>query len=302
MKIAGRNSEIARHRLWKAKEALTGYRRLQAAASRRLGYAVNLKKPRSFNEKVIWKKLWDRNPLLPVTADKVLVRDYLRQRLGESLASQVVIPTLAVANDAEAIDFNRLPSSFVIKANHASRTNLIVREGSVTRPEIKRLAAKWMADNYGWYQHEWAYRHIRRKILVEPLIEDRAGRLPDDYKFYMFHGKCRYIQHIGGRFESQRHIAFYTPEWEYLDITRGRARLGSPVMRPDTFDRMLELATQLAAEFDFVRVDLYSVEGTVLFGELTHYPASGMSPFKPGSFDFHLGNLWTIDPDYWRGE
>jgi hypothetical protein len=302
MKQFGRSFALARHRLWQAKESLTRYRRLQAAASRRLGYEVNLREPRSFNEKVIWKKLWDRNPLLPVTADKVFVRDYVRQRLGTPLAAQVLIPTLAVTDDPETINFDLLPSSYVIKANHASGTNLLVRDDSRSRADIGAIAAKWLNLDYGWYQHEWAYRHIPRRILVEALIEDSAGQLPDDYKFYMFHGACRYVQHITGRFGAGRNMAFYTPEWDHLEITRGRASLGIPVTRPATLDHMLQIATMLAAEFDFVRVDLYSVDDRVLFGELTHYPASGMSPFKPESFDFQLGSLWTIRPDYWRAE
>lgn len=253
---------------------------------------MNLKAPKTFNEKILWKKIYDRNPLLSLTADKYGVRDYIRQRLGSARAEQILIPLLHVSKSPDDIPFSRLPENYVAKANQGSGWNVIVKDGYPTSNEVRTLIDAWLRAPYGLSKLEWAYQDIPRRVVFEEFLTDEDGKAPKDYKFFMFHGQCRMILVDSDRF-GQHTRTLYTPEWQKLEVTL-RFPGGSAVDKPGNLDRMIRLAEELSAEFDFVRVDLYSVRDRIYFGELTHYPGSGMSAFVPNQFDHELGSYWNL--------
>ncbi|ADU65039.1 hypothetical protein Selin_0283 [Desulfurispirillum indicum S5] len=263
------------------------------------GYTLDLNNPKSFNEKVNWKKVYDRNPLLPIVADKYRVRNYLHERLGSEIASEILIPHFAVVNNPSDIPFNELPDEYVIKTNHASGTNIIV---SKDRPLDKVSALEklnwWLIKPYGISKSEWVYQEIPPKIIIEKLLKDRQGRLPNDYKLHVFHGRCEFIQVDYDRFGGHEK-SLYDREWEMLEVEwiRAKAKFEPP---PATLERMISIAQILSYEFDYIRIDFYDVDGALYFGEMTHYPASGLGRFYPREFDFSLGKKWTIKPRYWE--
>lgn len=283
------------------REKLTGYRREKKIFRRTRGFELNLKNPRSWSEKVVWKKIYDRNPLLPVVSDKYRVRQYLKDVLGEREAKKILIPLLYATGRPETIPFNTLPEEYIIKANHGSGWNIIVeRNNPADREKIVAQCRKWLGKTYGVRKHEWAYRKIKRKILVEKLMRDENGRIPTDYKFSVFHGKCRLIQVISGRGTDGAGIGWYSPEWNFLDV-RGKAfKQAGYRPKPARLGSMIALAERLGNPFDFIRVDLYLVNGAIYFGELTSYPYSGRSLFTPVSYDFELGAKWKLVPGYWK--
>lgn len=258
------------------------------------GYPLNLENPSTFNEKICWKKVFDRNPLLPIVADKLKVRDYIREVLGAAEAESVLIPLLQVVRDPSALDLESLPDQFVIKSNHGSGNNLLVRDKSqFDQTAFEFEAEKWLNAPYGERNHEWAYQQIPRSILVEPLLQDRQGHIPADYKFSMMHGRCAFIQVDQDRFgEFSRSI--FDVDWRQLDVEWKRKR-GPAVEKPGSFDRMLALAEALSSAFDYIRVDFYSLDDRVYIGELTNYPARGRGCITPRRFDEQWGALWTLD-------
>ena len=147
-----------------------------------------------------------------------------------------------------------------------------------------------MARDYGLRKREWAYVNIKRKLIIEPLLRDADGQLPDDYKFHMIHGKCAFIQVDRERFRHHSRT-LYDPDWSLLPVSY-QYRQGEKVEKPDQLDYMLDLARRLSRPFDYIRVDLYEIDGKVYFGELTNYPESGHGTFDPVSFDFELGKKW----------
>jgi hypothetical protein len=171
---------------------ISNYRLEKIKFYKELGYPLNLKNPISFNEKIFWKKIYDRNPLLPVASDKYQVRSYVQVLLGEERAREILIPLLYVTNRPETIPFERLPSAFIIKPNHASGRNIIVKDGHYNQKEIIKTCQRWLKTPYGLEKLEWAYQSIKRKIVIEELLLEE-GEVPTDFKFHMFHGKCKSI-------------------------------------------------------------------------------------------------------------
>lgn len=262
------------------------------------GYPLNINSPQTFSEKVIWKKIFDRNPLLPITADKYQVREFITEKLGIEKAQQILIPLLFVTSNPKEIPFESLPKRYIIKSNFGSGQNLIVNDKTnIAKEEIIGLCQKWLKKSYGVTYHEWAYQQIERKIVIEELLVDEKGEIPKDFKFFVFRGKCEMVQVDSDRFKELERT-LYSRDWEPLPVKLKRKQ-GDFIEKPNNYEVMLDLAEKLGETFDFVRVDFYSIGNKVYFGELTHYPASGMGKFTPKSYDIELGKKWDIIPNYW---
>jgi len=272
---------------------ICNYRLEKMRFYKELGYELNLKDPKSFNEKIVWKKIHDRNPLLPITADKYLVSSYLKEVLGEEKAEEILIPLLYVTDKPETIPFERLPSAFIVKSNHASGRNIIVENGHFNKKEMIKTCQRWLKTPYGLEKLEWAYQPIKRKIIIEKLLLDDDGKIAKDFNFHMFHGKCKLVRVIFDRI-NHLSISSFDEEWNFLSVKTPNRLQGPKIKKPKNYEIMLELAEKLSKPFDYVRVDLYNLNGKIYFGELTHYFASGMGKFEPSSFSFELGKYWKI--------
>jgi hypothetical protein len=281
------------HHLYRFIDRASGYQIEKYKFYKKRGYKLNLKKPTTFNEKIVWKKIYDRNPLLPVTSDKVMVRSYLKDRLGEVLASELLIPILYITENPETIPFESLPESYIIKVNHSSGRNIIVDHEKVIVESVVRNLKLWLNKTYGLNKNEWAYWTIPKKIIIEKLIKDEEGKIPTDYKYFVFHGSCKHILVQKNRF-GDKETLHLDSDWNILD-QNGNIRAHNKLERPLTYSKMVSIAEKLGEEFDFVRVDLYTVKDKIYFGELTHYPQSGLSPNMSYDLDFALGQYWDLD-------
>ncbi|MCX6703328.1 MAG: ATP-grasp fold amidoligase family protein [Candidatus Zambryskibacteria bacterium] len=273
-------------------EVLTGYSVEKKRFESKVGYVPNIQHPRSFSEHIVYKKLYDRNPLLAVVSDKYAVRGYIKKILGEEESSKVLIPLLYATSDLQTIPFDTLSGEYIIKANHNSGPHFIVEKNQIPdREHIISSLEKQIAIPYGILKHEWAYKKIKNKmVVVERLLRDEDGNIPKDYKFHMVKGQCVFIQVDFDRF-SNHSRTLYDKDWNYLPVTL-KFPQGPEKERPENLDKMLKLATLLSAGFDYIRIDLYTIKEDVYFGEMTHYPGSGMEKFTPEEFDFTLGTYW----------
>jgi len=265
----------------------------------KLGYKLNLDNPKSFNEKTIWKKINDRNPLLPVTADKYKVRDYIKKVLGEEKAKEILIPQIFVTNNPEEIPFEDLPKDFIIKANHASGWNIIVEDSDFNKNKIIEESKRWLKTPYGLGKLEWAYQKIDRKIVIEKLLKNKKGELPKDYKFFCIDGMCKLIR-VFFKATNSSTATCYDRNWNELSIETDTYSKGPKLKKPIKLNTMLNLAEELSSPFDFARIDFYFVNQKIYFGEITHYSLSGRIGFIPRKFDFELGKYWQIRPKYWE--
>jgi hypothetical protein len=272
--------------------------------------------PRTFRDKVRYKMLRDHRPLVVTFADKAAVRDYVAAVVGDRYLPRVY----AILDDPVTLTDVDLPAAYVVKPTHGSGAAVVVsdraprearlpvepgswvyshvRPAAAVRSEIVRLAQGWTAQLYGQGPNrEWVYGHVPRRVIVEELLTGNDGGIPDDYKFFVFHGTCAFVQVDKGRFGA-RTQDFFTADWQHLALRGSAPCADDPPVRPGVLAEMIEVAEKLGGETDFVRVDLYDVAGRVVFGELTSFPAGGDSPFDPESFDLEFGRLWTVPRRY----
>lgn len=223
------------------------------------------------------------------------------------------------ARKFEEIDFSSFSNNFVLKASHASAANIIVWDGAdhgamipkgvsasqkhrwgtaiVTPQRFDRHAAAslsnwWLSQTYSKSYKEWPYTRVPPRLLVEELLIDQAGGLPNDYKFFVFHGKCRWMLVDSSRF-SGHHRNFFLADWTPLPAELQYPRLGPPPQRPERLEEMIAIAEALGSETDFVRVDLYNLGDRIVFGELTNYPGGGRKRFTPSRYEVELAQWWN---------
>jgi hypothetical protein len=246
--------------------------------------------PRTFSEKVQWRKLNDRREILTVFADKYRVRDYIERKIGRKYLSDVYW----ASDDADSVDFGKLPDKFVLKTNHGTRWNVFVPDKSRTdRHEAVAQLQAWLKDRYPPAQGEWGYLNVKPMAYAEEFLSTRAGEIPRDYKFFVFNGRARMVQVDLDRFISHSRC-LYDMDWNLLPAGLGYPQ-GTGAEKPANFAEMVRCAEAVADGIDFVRADFYNVDGRIVFGEMTNYPGGGLEPFTPPSFDAIVGSWWTLD-------
>ena len=252
------------------------------------GEIPDLAQPRTFNEKVQWRKLYDRRPLYQLLSDKVAVRDYLAARVGPDY----LVPMLGVFEKPKDIPWAELPTPYVIKAAHGCGWNLFVHDSAEADPSgLTRTLRRWLKTNYYYQGREWAYKDIPRRLIIERFIG--PGReAPEDFKIFCFDGVPQAIYLLRDRF-TRPTITWFDPAWARLPF--GMKYPQGPARRtPSALAEMLAIARKLSQGFDFLRVDLYSVDGRVYCGELTIYPGCGLDRFTPPERDEWLGGFWKL--------
>jgi hypothetical protein len=256
------------------------------------GEYPRLMRPRTFNERILRRKVFDHRPILAQFADKYAVRQYVAQRLDCDILPKVY----CVTNSPAAIPFAQLPERFVVKPTHGSGwVRVVLDKAALDVQELLDSCNTWLATNYYDFMREPQYRRIPPRIMVEEFIDDGSGSAPTDYKFYVFHGRVHLIQIDGSRF-TRHQCALYDRHWRDTGARVQLERFASPVREPVNLPLMLHTAEKLGAGMDFVRVDLYDIGSRIYFGEMTATPGAGLARFEPRAMDEHLGQLWGCRP------
>lgn len=262
----------------------------------RMGKALNLKNPQTFNEKLQWLKLYDRRPEYTTMVDKYEAKKYVAERIGE----EYIIPTLGVWDKFEDIDFSLLPNQFVMKCTHDSGGLVIVRDKSKMDIEAARKKINTsLKKNYFWGGREWPYKNVKPRIIAEQYLENSSTGLRD-YKFFNFNGEPQFTYVSEGLEDhSTAKISFYDFDGKEMEFHRtDYTQFDSPPEFPSNMDEMKRLSAELAQiiHCPFVRTDFYSVDNKVFFSEITFSPCSGMIPFEPAEWDKKLGE-WIKLPE-----
>lgn len=251
------------------------------------GKKLHLDAPQTYNEKLQWQKIYDRNPRYPKLADKYAVRDFVKAKIGE----QYLIPMVGVYNNVTEIDFETLPSSFVLKPTHTSGDVLFCKDKTVFNwEEAKKQMNRWLVNNYYWSNREWVYKSIKPRIICEEIIKTADGNPPEDYKIFCFNGQPKVAFVASDRGKATK-FDFFDIAWNRLSLKQYYPNSGYEISKPKQWNEMLEIAKKLSVGFPQVRVDLYvDSDGQILFGELTFFHFSGFEPFEPASYDELLGS------------
>jgi hypothetical protein len=251
------------------------------------GTTLPVSRPRTLTHHLFLKMARDRNPLLTVTSDKLAVRGYVTERLGPGFLPELY----GVVDSPEALLDLELPPRYVVKATHGSGMTAVVPRDSVAeRTSVASRARKWLASQYWRKNGEWGYRHIQPRLIVEEFLDGGGGSVPPDWKWLCFGGRAALVQVDFDRFTGHTRN-FYDPDGRPV-VLRMYYPQGPEIPVPACFPRMRTVAEQLAAGFDFVRVDLYALGDRIVVGELTHYPTGGNKSFEPPEWDARLGALW----------
>lgn len=271
---------------------------LEKAFLQRVGYELNLDDPQTFNEKIMWMKLYYQNPLITKCCDKFAVKKYVAETIG----AQYAVPTIAQWSDPDEIDFDSLPDQFVLKVNWSSGYNIIVRDKSeLDINAVKRKLKQWIRpDRNGYYQYfNWGFKHMKPVIYAEEYLEQIAGQVYD-YKFFMCNSQFKFMLIATDRQndETLTHD-FFDDEFNHIPLTYGELKHAETTpSKPKHFDKMIELATKLSEPFPFVRVDFYETGDEIYLGEMTFYPAGGLKPFTPEVWDYRLGEKIQLPEKY----
>ncbi len=287
--MAGRKE---RHEHYKMRASLDMEKKkelLVELAEKQLGYHPDIDNPRSFNEKIMWLKLYNQDPLITTCADKYAVKQYVADRIGE----EHIVPTIGTWKRPEDIDFDALPDKFVLKVNWSSGFNIIVPDKSkLNKADVMAKLRDWIRPERNSYydQFNWGYKNMKPVIYAEEYLEQIAGQVYD-YKLYMCGGKFEYMFIATDRSNHDLlTFDFFDKDFNHLPLTYGgRRNAPVPPEKPVHFEEMIEYAEKLAEPFPFVRVDFYDVGDRVLLGEMTFYSGGAALAFDPEEWDFILG-------------
>ena len=269
----------------------------------RVGYELNLDNPKSFNEKIMWSKLYYQNPLITQCCDKFAVKDYVTDTIGE----EYIVKTIGQWDKPEDIDFDKLPNQFALKVNWSSGYNIIVKDKSkLDIPDTLRKLNLWTKpDRNAYYQFfNWGFKHVKPVIYAEEYLEQVDGQVYD-YKFYYSYGKFLYMFIATERNNKDKSLTytFYDENFQPLPFTYGHKPNADPVPEmPKNLERMLEAGRRLAEPFPFVRVDFYELnEKEFYLGEMTFYSGGGTLSFDPVEWDRKLGDKISLEKEEQNG-
>lgn len=259
-----------------------------------IGKTLDLKNPVGWNAKLQWLKLHDRRPIYTSMVDKIAVKEYIADMIGQ----EYIIPTLKVWNSADEIDLDTLPEQFVLKCNHDSHSVIICKDKTkFDFQKAKKILSKGLDTNMYWWGREWPYKYVTPRVFAEQYIEDKKAPTDlKDYKLMCFNGevKCSFV--CSDRFSGNGlKVTFFDRDWNKLPFERSFPSSSAPIPKPDNYDLMLSLAEKLSRDIPFVRVDFYEVNGRVYFGELTFFPGAGFEKITPFEWDVKLGEWLNLN-------
>ncbi len=251
---------------------------------------LDLKKPQTFNEKLQWLKLYDRNPEYTKMVDKYEAKKYVANIIGE----EYIIPTLGVYDKFEDINFATLPNQFVIKCTHDSGGLIICKDKTkLNIKEARKKINKSLKRNYFYTGREWPYKNVKPRIIAEQYMVDESGTELKDYKFFCFNGEPKLLFVAKDRPYATK-FNYYDMDFKKLPFKQHYKNFNDYIEKPKGFEKMIELSRKLSKDIPHVRVDFYDINGKVYFGELTFYHFSGFEKFEPEEWDRILGDMLKL--------
>ena len=258
----------------------------------KLGYKLNLKNPKTYNEKLQWIKLYDKNPLMPKCCDKYAVREYIKNKGYEAILNKLIWEGFDPVN----IPFDELPEKFVVKVTHGSTFNIIVNDKKkMNKNEIIKNCNKWLKAKFLPCYGEWFYGIEKPRVIVEEYLEGDNNLPLFDYKFFCFNGKAKMI-YVDTWKNGEHAINAYDENFNlYKDVELVYPNdLETKIEVPAALQEMKKIAEDLSKEFLHVRVDFYYTHGKIIFGELTFTKGAGFGKIKPIEFDYKMGEWLSL--------
>lgn len=252
---------------------------------------LNLENPITFNEKLQWLKLYDRKEIYTTMVDKYEAKKYVADIIGE----EYIIPTIAIYDNFDEINFDKLPNQFVIKCTHDCGGVVIVKDKTkLNIKDTKKKINKHLKRNYYYMGREWPYKNVKPRIIIEKYMCPNNKNFIEDYKFQTFNGKVAYSFVCTDRNDNVKYT-FFDRNKIFIDVTQcGAPNDPKKAQLPQNYNKMVKLAEMLSKDTLALRVDFYEIEGRIYFGELTFFDSSGFGKFEPEEWDKKFGDMLDI--------
>lgn len=255
---------------------------------------INFKNPKTYNEKLNWLKLHDREEIYVKLVDKYDVKKLVSKIIGE----EYIIPTIGVWDTFDEINFDNLPEQFVLKCTHDSEGVYIVKnKHKLNINDARRKINRAMKYNFYYIGREWPYKNIKPRIIAEKYMEDHADGELRDYKFFCFNGVAKMMFIATDRSIGNTKFDYYDLNYNHLDLMQHYPNSEKVIEKPKNFDKMIQFSEKISKQLNLkhARIDFYEVDGKLYFGEITFYHFSGLQPFKPKEWDKKIGDLLVLD-------
>ena len=267
---------------------------LKKLYKKRMGIELNLKNPKTFNEKLQWLKLYDRNPEYTKMVDKYEVRDFVKAKIEQkgykcSDVGLCFIPILGVWDSVDEVDFSSLPNQFVLKCNHDNGVMICKDKSKLDIEKIKKELEYRLHRNYYKKGREWPYKNVKRRIICETFMQEKNHSGLTDYKFFCFNGKVKSVLIVTDRFDSIKEN-YYTKDFVRFPFSKGALCSDDIFEKPKTYSLMIRLAELLAESIPHIRIDFYEINQKIYFGEMTLFDGGGFEKFIPEEWDYTFGN------------
>lgn len=256
----------------------------------RNGKKLNLNNPVTYFDKINWIKLHDRRPEYTIMVDKYESKKYVADRIG----SEYIIPLVDVGvwDDANQIDYNSLPEQFVLKTTHDGGNTYICKEKkNFDFENVKIKLNEAMKKNYYYLSREWPYKNVKPRIICEKYL---PGIVDNNYKFFCFDGEVKFLYVAPYR---ETTSDYFDADFNHLDGIHNIFHSGAdiPPKKPETFEKMKELASILSKGYPEMRVDFYDDHGKIYFGEITFFQEGGFAPWIPDEWNYKFGEYIKLD-------
>lgn len=258
---------------------------------------IDWNNPQTFSEKLLKLKIenYNTNAIVHQCADKYRVREYIKQHHHTEILNEII----ALYDNPEDINWQKLPNKFVIKLNYGCGYNIICNDKThFNFPRIKKQLNEWMNEKPWLGYAELQYKDVPPKIIIEKYLEDKNANTPEDYKIYCFNGQPQVILYISGRFSRSVKAGFFDLNWNYLGkpkkdyLSFDISQLPS---KPQSLENMILIAKELSNPFPFVRIDFYEYNNQPIFGEMTFTPAGAFDPAEIEINGKTMGEILELD-------
>lgn len=257
----------------------------------RMGKELNLANPRTFNEKLQWLKLYNRDPYYTKLVDKVEVRNHVKKMIG----NEYLIPQIGVYSSPKEIDFKKLPEQFVLKTTHDSGTVIICKDkNSFDQKKAIKILKRRLKRKYFYLFREWPYKNVKPKIVAEKYMASPEQPSLNDYKFYCFNGEPKVMMIIIDRGTNTK-MNFYDMNFVKLDVQQCFPNFSQEIEKPKQFEEMKKLCKILSKDMPHVRLDFYIINEKVYFGEYTFFDSAGLDRFEPEKYDEIFGQYIDLE-------
>jgi len=264
---------------------------IERSFPKKMGYPIDFDAPKTFNEKIQWLKLYHHDPAYIQMVDKAAVKEYVSSKIWRGH----VIPTIKIYDNADEVNLDDLPDSFVLKCTHDSGSIVLCKEKSkLDLQEVRRTFRRLLNGNYYYDDFEWPYKGVKPRIIVEPYLVDESHTELKDYKIFCFDGEPKIIEVDFDRYVHHK-SNIYTVDWKLLNFSiEDPVDWNRKIEKPKCLAEMLKYARILSEGIPFVRTDFYCIGTKVYFGELTFYPSGGWGRIEPRDWDRRLGDFLAL--------